>query len=301
MITAFDIGGSAIKAASATDPDDIAILSKRATPLHDFQAFVEAIRDLLAENPIASEGVAMSLTGFIDVETGLAKCANIPCIDQRSLVADLQRELHVPVWIANDADCFTLAEIHFGAARGHKNVFGIILGTGVGGGLALDGKLVSGTGGFSGEWGHGPTLPNKSKHWHEPIPHFTCGCGQTGCVDTIGGARGMERLYHHFHNANLPSTQIVENWLSGDPKAHQTIDTMIDLMSGPLAMVLNVTGSSIVPVGGGLSNTHAFIRQLDSAVRQKLLRSSNEAIIVPHQCLLEPGLMGAAMFGLQNL
>lgn len=301
MITAFDIGGSAIKAASAIGPDNISVLSRRATPLHDFQAFVGVIRELLAETPTTSKGVAISLTGIIDTETGLAKCANIPCIDKRPLVADLERELHQAVWIANDADCFALAEVHLGAARGHKNVFGIILGTGVGGGLVLDGKLVSGAAGFMGEWGHGPTLPNETMYWPELIPHFACGCGQKGCVDTIGGARGLERLHMHLHGAQLPSTKIIENWLTHDPHATQTVDCMIDLISGPLAMVLNVTGSSIVPVGGGLSNTHNFVSQLDSSVRQKLLRNSKNPIVVPHQCLFEPGLMGAVMFGLQHL
>lgn len=301
MITALDIGGSTIKAASATSPEDVRVLSKRATPLHDFQAFVRIIKELIAENLCSSKGIAVSLTGVIDADTGLAKCANIPCIDQRTLGSELEQELRLPVWLANDADCFALAETYFGAGRGHKNVFGIILGTGVGGGLVLDGKLVSGTGGFVGEWGHGPTLPNTSTFWPDPIPHFMCGCGQQGCVDTVGGARGLERLHKHFHAIDLPSTNIIENWYANDQMASQTVDSMIDLISGPLAMVLNVTGSSITPVGGGLSGSNRLVSQLDQAVRRKILRKSTNPIIVPHQCKIEPGLVGAAILGLQKI
>lgn len=301
MITAFDIGGSTIKAASARDPDNVSVLSKRSTPLHDFQKFVAVIKELIVENPTGSEGIAISLTGVIDIDTGLAKCANIPCIDQRPMADDLERELKQPVWIANDADCFALAETHFGAARGHANVFGIILGTGAGGALVLDGKLVSGAGGFAGEWGHGPALPNDCRYWPEPIPHFACGCGQKGCVDTIGGARGLERMHRHLHNVDLPSTEIINKWLCKELTATQTVNCVVDLISGPLAMVLNVTGSSIAPVGGGLSGTHQFVKQLDHAVRQKVLRNSKNPIIVPHKCKIEPGLMGAAMLGLQKV
>lgn len=300
MITAFDIGGSTIKAASARDADNVSVLSKRSTPLHDFQHFVAVIKELIVENPNDSNGIAISLTGVIDTDTGLAKCANIPCINQRPMAYDLERELKRPVWIANDADCFALAETHFGAARGHANVFGVILGTGVGGALVLDGKLVSGTGGFTGEWGHGPTLPNKSQFWPEPIPQFACGCGQKGCVDTIGGARGLERMHQHLHNADLPSTEIIGKWLSKELAATQTVNCAIDLISGPLAMVLNVTGSSIAPVGGGLSGTQQFVDQLDHAVRQKVLRKSKNPILVPSSCAIEPGLMGAAMLGFQK-
>lgn len=300
MITAFDIGGSTIKAAGVCGPDDISVLSRRATPLHDFPALVRAIKELVAENPTPSKGIAISLTGVIDSNSGLAKCANIPCIDQRFLRSDLENALRLPVWIANDADCFTLAETHFGAAQGHNNVFGIILGTGVGGGLVVDGKLITGTGGFAGEWGHGPTLPNETAFWPTPIPHFACGCGQKGCVDTIGGARGLERLHRHLHGCDLASTRIVEDWTDNETNAARTVNCMVDLISGPLAMVLNVTGSSIAPVGGGLSGSHQLIKLLDEAVAEKLLRNPGNPILVPNQCQIEPGLMGAAIMGLQH-
>ncbi|MEP0521670.1 MAG: ROK family protein [Hyphomicrobiales bacterium] len=301
MITAFDIGGSSIKAATVSGLNDISVLPRRATPLQDFQLFVEILREFIAENPTLGQGVAISLTGIIDTENGLAKCANIPCINQRHLSADLENALQMPVWIANDADCFTLAETHFGAAQEHENVFGIILGTGVGGGLVLNGKLVTGVGGFAGEWGHGPTLPNETAHWPEPIPHFKCGCGQKGCVDTIGGARGLERLHKYLHGSDLTSTCIVENWINNNTHAVQTVHCMVDLISGPLAMVLNVTGSSVAPVGGGLSQSSQLIELLNEVVTGKLLRKSGEPIIVPYQCQIEPGLMGAAVMGLQNL
>lgn len=306
MIATFDIGGSTIKAAAVHGPNDIAILPKRETPLQDFDEFVDVIKAQIEDIHLGSsstphhKGIAISLAGIIDSQTGLAKCANIPCLDQRPLRTDLAQALAVPVQLANDADCFALAEAHFGAGQGHHNVFGIVLGSGVGGGLVLDGKLVEGAGGFAGEWGHGPALANISEHWPDPIPHFNCGCGQKGCLDTIGGARGLERLHQHLHGENLPSTQIVENWLLNHPQAGQSVDIMIDLISGPLAMVLNITGSSISPVGGGLSGTHQLIKKLDKAVRAKILRKSQNPVVVTHQCNPEPGLLGAAMLVMQK-
>ena len=193
------------------------------------------------------------------------------------------------------------AEVAVGAGRGHRIVFGIILGTGVGGGLVIDGKLINAEGGFAGEWGHGPVAATHAGTPPVAIPSFPCGCGQVGCVDTVGAARGMERLHKHLHGADLPSTAIVAAWLSGDADAARTIDCFVDLVASPLALVLNVVGASIVPLGGGLANALPLIERLDAAVRSRILRHADKAIVVPGQCTLEPGLIGAGILGLTEL
>ncbi len=300
MITCFDIGGSAIKCAVATGDGRIGDLHRVPTPAHDFSAFTQAMREMIAAGGPA-RGVAISIAGVVDTDSGRIKCANIPCIDGRTLAADLSEALGLPVWIINDADSFALAEAQAGAGRGHANVFGLILGTGVGGGLVYNGQLIGGPGGFAGEWGHGPVAAQFAGTPPQAIPRFPCGCGQTGCIDTVGGARGLERLHQHLHRETRDSRAIIDAWQAGDAQAERTIDCFVDLLRGPLAMLVNTVGASILPVGGGLSNSAPLIARLDAAVRGAILRKTDAPIIVPGQSGAEPGLIGAAWLGLAKL
>lgn len=263
-----------------------------------FGPFVQALA--LAVHP-GSQGVSIAISGVVPPDTGVLNAANVPAANGHALALDLAAALGLPVWVANDADCFALAEAACGAAQGHRNVFGLILGTGVGGGLVIDGRIVTGAGGYAGEWGHGQVLAERLPDLGLDIPHFACGCGQKGCVDTVGGARGMERLYRHMFGTDLSSTAILSDWLSGQPAAQLLIEAWAGLIAGPLAVVLNVTGSSAVPVGGGLANVPELVALLDKAVRPRLLRRTSAALLVPGALRVEPGLIGAAMLGFQGL
>jgi len=300
MIVCFDIGGSAIKWAEAHAPDDIRPVGRVPTPLDDFDAFVAALEHALAATR-AAKGIAISVTGVVDSDTGRIKCANIPSIDGRTLAADLEARLDRPVLIANDADCFALAEAGAGAGRGHRIVFGAILGTGVGGGLVIDGHILEGAGGFAGEWGHAPIAATMAGTPPVAIPRYPCGCGLAGCLDTVGAARGIERLHHHLHGASLASTEIIAAWEGGDAAAERTVDCFTDLVASPLALVINVVGAAIVPVGGGLSNSPALVARLDTLVRARILRKTTAPLVVPGQCRVEPGLIGAGILGLTEL
>lgn len=298
MIVCFDIGGSAIKGAIATSPDDIRPLTRRPTPLHDFDAFVATLEEAFEEAGIRPERIALSIAGVVDPETQAITVANIPCLHQRPLARDLGERLGMPVLIANDADCFALAEAGLGAGRGHRIVFGVILGTGVGGGLVVNGRLINGDGGFAGEWGHGPAVAATAGNPPVAIPAFPCGCGQSGCVDTIGAARGMERLHQLVHTEKLPSHDITARWQAGDAKAARTIEVLVDLVSSPLALAINITGATIVPVGGGLSGVTPLIEAIDQTVRARILRTFDRPLVVPGECRIEPGLIGAALLAL---
>ena len=297
MLTCFDIGGSWIKPGQSAMPGNLAVQPVFETP-PDYPAFVAGLQSAIAPN---SRGVSISIAGGVDPQTGILHVANIPAINGTAFARGLQSAFGLPVWIANDADCFTLAEAVSGAGAGHSTVFGIILGTGVGGGIVIDCKILSGAGGYSGEWGHGPVLTTRLSGLGLEIPHFNCGCGLAGCIDTVGGARGIERIYKHIFGFDLASTAILSDWLMGEPAAQLVIDAWLDLLSGPLALVLNVVGASIVPVGGGLSAVPELIAALDSAVCTKLLRSPHRPLLVPAQHRVEPGLLGAMMLGWQGL
>jgi N-acetylglucosamine kinase len=297
MIICIDIGGTAMKGAAAYSAEDIRPLERIATPAHDREKFEAAIGGMLAVHP-AAEAVAISTAGVIDPANGRIKVANIPCIDGSELQADLEARYGLPFLIANDADCFALAEATLGAGRGAEVVFGIILGTGVGGGLVVNGKIVRGAGGFAGEWGHGPVLPEWIGNPPRPAPFFKCGCGHTGCVDTVGGARGLQRIHQHLHGAELASTEIVQNWRAGAAAEAETLALYADLVSGPLAVAVNTVGANVVPAGGGLSNAPDVLALLDKAVRGKILHKRDAPLIVPAECKVEPGLIGAAIMGL---
>ena len=299
MIVSFDIGGSAIKGGIARSMTDIVPLARRPTPRHDFAEFVAALHEVIAEAQGKPDCLSFSIAGVVDPDTQALTCANIPCIHGRHLAADLEAELGYPVLIANDADCFAMAEAMSGAGRGHRIVFGAILGTGVGGGLVADGRLVNAAGGFAGEWGHGPIIASLAGNPPVAIPAYPCGCGQKGCVDTVGGARGIERLHKTLHGLELSSEEIIGDWLKGESRAERTIDVMVDLVASPLALTINITGATIVPVGGGLSNVEPLLVRLDEAVRARILRKFGRPLVVPSECKLEPGLIGAALLGLQ--
>lgn len=286
MILCFDIGGSRIKAAFA-ESDRLVHAGDCATPVADFDAFLAALSGFAQGH--ALRGVAVSIAGVVVPETGRIKVANIPCADGRVLADEMSRALGLPVLVLNDADCFALAEARQGAGKGHRNVFGVILGTGVGGGLVIDGRLVQGAGGFAGEWGHGAVI---GAPWNLP-----CGCGLRGCVDAVCGARGLEKLHQGLHGVGAASTAILADWRAGDPQAQATVELWLDLITPPLALVLNVVGASVVPVGGGLSNVPELVAALDRSVRGAILRQTDRPLVVQAICQPEPGLLGAAEAG----
>lgn len=298
-----DLGGTFIKFARSTSAGVLETQTKVPMPAHDWPAFVAALDALCQQTGTAGEPLGISTAGLVDVDSDHVFASNIPAFQGHQFVAELSAALHRPVRVANDADCFVLAEAFMGVAQGHRIVFGLILGSGVGGGLIVNGQLVQGVGGISGEWGHAPMaktsvcLPGES----EPIevPRFHCGCGQTGCLDTIGGARGLERLHQALaadqHQPAMNSRDIVSGWMTGEPTTSRTVAVYLEMMAEPLAMIANLTGASCMPVGGGLAGATALIAALDARVRPLTLRHSSSPVIVPGQFVAEGGLLGASV------
>lgn len=302
MILCFDIGGTAIKLAEAFSATEVIVQGRVPTPAHDFDAFIAVLRQAVAAASVPPDLLAFSIAGAVDPDTGRAIIANIPCLSGRRLQRDLEAALGLPVVLANDADCFALAEAAVGAGRGHDVVFGLILGTGVGGGIVVRGALINAAG-FAGEIGHGPVAQrvlDDPALFADPVtlPAFACGCGQVGCLDAVCSARGMEKLHAHLHGTLRDSRDIVADWQAGDAAATRSIAVWLALLAGPLAMVENLLGADIIAVGGGLSNAPALVAALDAAVRARCLRRFDRALVVPAQCAVEPGLIGAAILGL---
>ncbi|GGA86403.1 N-acetylglucosamine kinase [Brucella endophytica] len=300
-VFAADIGGSFIRFAYSARPGSLELLDRLPTPAGNWTAFVDALHGLLERHANGTDApLAISIAGLVDPADGKAFSANIPCITGHRLEQELGERLGRRVFAANDADCLALAEAGEGAGAGHRIVFCAVLGTGVGGGLVAEGRLIRGAGGLSGEWGHGPILNTTVELEGEgqiTIPRFACGCGQQGCVDTIGGARGIERLHQFLNAEEKDSYGILTAWQDGDLPAHRTISAYLQLVADPLSAVVNITGASVVPIGGGLANATPLIAELDKAVRQRILRRVDEPLVVPGKFSSDGGLIGAAVLG----
>ncbi|MEP9400193.1 ROK family protein [Sphingomonas sp. VNH70] len=281
-----DIGGTTIDLAWFDADGAIVARARTATP-GDWPEFVAAFADALARHPAAA--LSLATAGLVDPAGGRITSANVPAIHGRALADDLSAALGLPVTAINDADAFVLAEATRGAAMGQPWVFGIILGTGVGGALVVDRRIVTGPHGLAGEWGHGGVL-RPAPGTGGAVPVFPCGCGRSGCLDTIGGARGIERLHRFLHGVDADSHAIAA---ADDPATQATADYWAQLLGGPLAMLLNTLPVAVVPVGGGLSGAPGLIARLDAVVRRELLRPTAGPVVVPGTLRGDAGLIGA--------
>lgn len=295
MIVCADVGGSFIDLAIV---EGASVRERRRwpTPVDDWAAFVNVFATFLRDLGASAGGapVSVALAGLCEGQEGAVVSANIACIGGRALGSELAAALGRAVTVTNDADCFVLAEAQLGAARGHADVFGLVLGTGVGGGLILGGRLLAGRSGVSGEWGHGAVVTRGAADTGA-TPYFQCGCGQWGCLDTVGAARGLERLHRYLHDEAKPSRRITAGWIAGDRRAAETIAFYLELVSGPLAMLLNTVPVTAVPVGGGLSSCSPLVAALDEAVRARLLAPLSTPLLVPAVLGGDAGLFGAAL------
>ncbi len=294
---AFDIGGSKIEIARVAADGTISARATRPTPHTGWADFSGAVAALL-DDAGGADRIGISIAGTVDPATGIANAANIPAITGHRIAAELAERLGAPVKVGNDADCFALAEAVVGAGRGLPVVFAAIFGTGVGGGLVVNGRLVRGAHGVTGEWGHGPVLADAVTA--RGIPLVACGCGQLGCVDAYGSARGMERIHAARTGRQLPSHDITAAWHAGEPEATATIAMFVDLITGPLAMIVNTLGPSLIPCGGGLSSDAVLLDQIDRSLRGKVLARYETPLVVPGLTRGASGLIGAAMLAAET-
>lgn len=292
-----DVGGSFVDIAIVGEDASIHHRSAFPTPTADWGAFVDIFRTFATRHAdllLPDAPVCAAIAGLPDPDTGKVISANIECLHGRPLARDLSAALGRAVHLINDANAFVLAEARLGLARGHERVFGLILGTGVGGGVVEAGQVMVGPAGIGGEWGHGSVVVASPR---DPAaqPVFTCGCGRSGCLDTIGSARGIERL-HHFLHANVKSShEITAGLVARDAACVATAEYFCSLLAGPLSMMLNTFPATIVPVGGGLSNSAELIAMLDVQVRAGMLRTVEEPLLRPSVLRGNAGLLGASL------
>jgi len=295
MQYAFDIGGSNIEF-GVFDPSGTVVLHRKTpTARDDRDAFVKTLVGFVkdADAQYGQSPVGVSLAGGIDPKTDAVISANIPAINGWPLAAELTGILGRKVFVENDADCFALAEATSGAAKQARTVFAIILGTGVGGGIVFDRQFIGGNSGIRGEWGHGNDVTGTLIGYR--LSPVACGCGRTGCLDSWGGARGLERIYGQIHGNPLASNDITAGWLAGDAKAAQVIDIYCDLVAHELALMINVLDPDCIPVGGGLASEATLIAEIDTRVRKQVLGRYDAPLVVTGAYARDGGLRGAAL------
>ena len=253
-----DLGGSKIEGAAIDAFGMVRLRRRIPTPAGDYRATIAAIVSVVAdierqigiEQPAGTPAsVGIGMPGAISPATGLVKNANSTWLNGRPLQHDLEMALGRPLRLANDANCFALSEATDGAAAGCRLVFGVILGTGVGGGIVADGRLLAGANAIAGEWGHNP-LP-----WPLPgeLPGPACYCGRSGCIETFLSGPGMA-ADHRRHTAEiLSSAEIARGAESGDTNCRATLDRYIDRLARGLAAVINLVDPDAIVLGGGLS------------------------------------------------
>lgn len=294
-----DLGGTKIEAIGLDQDSQILARERIPTPQGDYAATLKAIQALVLdiEQRVGSksERIGLGVPGAISPTTGLIKNANSTCLIGKTLDKDLQTLLQRPVKLANDADCFTLSEAIDGNAKAYKTVFGIILGTGVGGGIVINKHLVTGPNAISGEWGHNP-LP-----WLETSekPSRNCYCGKQNCIETFLSGPGFANHYNRLCNTEFNTTQTTaqEIWSlaeQGDELAAQCCDLYLEHLAKALSSVINILDPEVIVFGGGLSNQTALYSELPQRLIRYVFSDSVLTKIVKAKYGDSSGVRGAA-------
>ncbi len=253
MRIGIDLGGTKIEAIALSQRGAVLERVRVETPRDDYAATLRTCEGLVRslEREIGERGsVGVATPGAISPATGRIRNANSVWLNGTPLSRDLEEILGRPVRIANDADCFALSEATDGSAAGARVVFGVILGTGAGGGIVVDGRVVTGPNAIGGEWGHNPLPWPSSSEWPGP----SCWCGRTGCIETFLSGTGLGRDHREVSGASLRAEEIVLRAESGDPVAEATMRRYEQRLARALASVINLLDPHVIVLGGGLSN-----------------------------------------------
>jgi fructokinase len=264
MRIGIDLGGTKIEGLAIAD--DGRELARKRIPAPrgsyaDTLAAIVSLVEVLERDAGARGSLGVGIPGAVSPATGLIKNANSTWLNGKPLADDLPRMLNRPVRFANDANCFALSEATDGAAAGASPVFGVIVGTGTGGGVVIDGRVVTGANAIGGEWGHNP-MPRSTNGVDDPPTD--CYCGRRGCIETYLSGPAFERDY----GKGVPSAEIARRAVDGEADARAALDRYCDRMARALGTVINILDPEVIVLGGGVSN----IDELYDTVPKRWLR-----------------------------
>ena len=276
-----DLGGTKIEAL-ALDAAGREVIRKRIpSPRGDYAATISAISSLVSD--VGEGSVGIGIPGAVSQLTGLVKNANSTWLIGQPLKEDLEKALGRPVKLENDANCFALSEATDGAGKGAAVVFGVILGTGVGGGIVVNGKVLSGANAIAGEWGHNP-LPLPSA---QDLPLPDCYCGRAGCIETYLSGPGLARDHELRTGRRLPSEEIVS---LGD----QSLERYVERLARALASVINLLDPHVIVLGGGMSKVDRLYTEVPRLWRRYVFSDHVATRLAPPAHGDSSGVRGAA-------
>jgi fructokinase len=248
-----DLGGTKTEIIALDETGKELVRRRVHTPAHDYEEILDQVASLVfgVEDEIGKKGtLGVGTPGALSRATGLLKNSNSVCLNGRPILADLEDRLRRTIRISNDANCFALSEAMDGAGAGASVVFGVIVGTGTGGGIVVNGSVLTGPNGIAGEWGHNP-LP-----WprDDERPGPPCYCGRYGCIETFLSGPGMARDHEAANGMGLAPPAIVDGVRSGNKGCAETLRRYADRMARSLAHVINILDPDVIVLGGGMSN-----------------------------------------------
>ena len=289
-----DLGGTKIEGI-VLGPDGAACARLRLqAPRDDYGQTLDALQSVIAQLEDASGWrmlpVGLAIPGSISKRTGLVQNANSVWLNGQALDRDLERRLGRPVRVANDANCFALSEATDGAAAGAASVFGVILGTGTGGGLVIGGRVLDGPLGIAGEWGHNP-LP-----WADTseTPGAQCWCGRFGCMETWVSGPAIAADHARTVGQKISTEDIVQRALHGDAAARATLDRHQNRLARGLAHVVNIFDPDVIVLGGGLSKLGHLYDSLPGLMKPYILADAPFVDVRPPKWGDASGVRGAA-------
>jgi fructokinase len=292
MRIGIDLGGTKIEAIAIDGSNELLRRRVRA-PRGDYSATVAAVRDLVTtiEHELGVLcSVGIGIPGAISAVTGLVKNANSTWLNGRPLDRDLEAALGRSVRVMNDANCFALSEATDGAAQGKAIVFGVILGTGTGGGIVVNGRVLEGRHRIAGEWGHNP-LP-----WlrDDDGPGRRCYCGRTGCIETFLSGPGLSETHAAVSGRAREAAEIAALAAAGDAAANQTLHIYETQLARGLASIINVLDPDVIVLGGGVSNISRLYTGVPPLLKAFVFSDSADTPIVPALHGDSSGVRGAA-------
>ncbi len=289
-----DLGGSKI-GGIVLAPDGSVLAERRiATPADSYDSTLAAVADLVGALEQAAGSshatIGIGMPGAISPATGLVKNANSTWLNGRPFDRDIAAKLGRAVRVANDANCFAVSEAQDGAAAGRHLVFGVILGTGVGGGIAIDGRVLTGPNAIAGEWGHNPLpAPNDSER-----PGPECYCGRRGCVETFLSGPGLAADHASATGVTLTAPEIVALAEDGDDGATATLARYVDRLARGLAGVINILDPDAIVLGGGLSEIAELYARVPECWRRYVFSDRCNTELLPPKHGAASGVRGAA-------
>lgn len=295
-----DLGGSKIEMIVLDNAGATCFSERVTTPQGDYQATLDAIQSLVgrAQQNVGSVfSLGIGVPGSLSPETGLMRNANSTCLNGQPLSTDLEEKLQRPLSITNDANCFALSEATDGAGRDAASVFGVILGTGTGAGMVVNGQLLTGINGIAGEWGHNPLpWPDDNEY-----PGQQCWCGRQSCIETWLSGPALSRDHLKHTSWDLTAEDIVQASVSED-----TGDAVASLqryelrLAKSLAHVINLFDPQVIVLGGGLSNCKRFYATVPDLWDTYIFSDCVRTQLLPPKFGDASGVRGAAWLGRQQ-